>query len=119
MTKDKRVKACPTLTCKRYKKEYKYKATDNYCTICGAKLVYVCEKCFEQIEDEGTEKKRCEKCEAERQERRDAIKVKADKVKKVAVAGAAVLPSVVEVVNNPIAKTVVKKGASFITKKKM
>ena len=49
--KDKRIKGCPDPGCERHVEHYKYKAGDQFCTLCGARLVYVCAKCFEEIED--------------------------------------------------------------------
>ena len=60
--KDKRIKGCPDPDCARHNEHYKYKPDDRFCTLCGSQLVFVCAKCFEEIED--TEDKRgfCEGC---------------------------------------------------------
>lgn len=60
--KDKRIKGCPDPDCARHNEHYKYKPTDLYCTLCGSQLVYVCAKCFEEIEDTEDQRRFCENC---------------------------------------------------------
>ena len=64
MIKDKRVKACPNADCDRSKEKYRYKATDQYCTICGTELIFVCAKCFKKISSDDPNHVRCALCEA-------------------------------------------------------
>lgn len=118
MAKDKRIKGCPNLICKRYKKEHKYKVTDNYCTICGTELVYVCAECFEKIEDEGPEKRLCATCEAKHTERKEAVKKGTDKVKNMAKAGVTAVPKAVEFAVSPSGKKLIESGAKILLKKK-
>lgn len=73
MAKDKRVKGCPNLNCERHTKQYKYKATDKYCTICGETLILVCERCHCEIGDEGIEHKLCDRCEAIIADRKEKV----------------------------------------------
>lgn len=87
MAKDKRVKGCYNLACKNYRKEVKFKATDNYCPNCGAELVYVCSGCFEKIEDMGLEVKLCKTCEEKKAAKKEAVKAGVDKVKGFAEKG--------------------------------
>lgn len=60
--KDKRTKGCPEPGCARHNEHYKYKPDDMFCTLCGSQLVYVCAKCFKEIEDTGDQRRYCEEC---------------------------------------------------------
>ena len=60
--KDKRIKGCPDPGCARHNEHYKYKPTDQFCTLCGSQLVYVCAKCFKEIEDTEDRRRYCEDC---------------------------------------------------------
>ena len=62
--KDKRIKGCPEPGCARHDEHYKYKPTDQFCTLCGAQLVYVCAKCFKEIEDTEDQRRYCEDCKS-------------------------------------------------------
>ena len=119
MAKDKRIKGCYNLECKRYRKEHKYEVTDNFCTICGTPLVFVCAECFEKIEDQGAEHRLCEVCEAKHQERREAMNQRVGKVKEAAVIGVKIVPNAIEFVQKESVKKIVKKGANIIIKKKL
>lgn len=72
--KDKRVKGCPNESCEMHKEEFKYANDDNYCVKCGTKLIYVCAKCFGEIEDNDEKRKICYRCEAEAKERSNKVK---------------------------------------------
>ena len=65
--KDKRIKGCPDPGCERHVEHYKYKADDHFCTLCGARLVYVCAKCFEEIEDSEDQRRYCYNCKPEKE----------------------------------------------------
>lgn len=65
--KDKRIKGCPDPGCERHVEHYKYKADDQFCTQCGARLVYVCAKCFEEIEDSEDQRRYCYNCKPEKE----------------------------------------------------
>lgn len=117
MSKDKRVKGCHNLTCKNYRKEVKFKITDNYCTLCGTELVYVCADCFEKIEEMGPGKRFCKKCEDDHNAKKEKIKAGVDKAKDLAGKGAALAPTVVKMAKDPKVKSVGKKVASLIIKK--
>ena len=60
--KDKRIKGCPDPGCARHNEHYKYKPTDQFCTLCGSQLVYVCAKCFKEMEDTEDRRRYCEDC---------------------------------------------------------
>lgn len=117
MAKDKRVKGCYNLTCKNYRKEVKFKVTDNYCTNCGRELVYVCADCFEKIEDMGPEVKYCKECEEKRTAKKEKVKAGVDKAKVIAGKGVELAPMAIGLVKNPKAKNLLKARTSFIKKK--
>lgn len=48
---------------------------------CGSRLIFVCEKCFAEIEDIDHSHKKCKRCEAEATEKKEKAK---DTVKNVA-----------------------------------
>ncbi len=85
MVIDRRKKGCPNPDCDCNKRKVKYNPDNEFCPKCGFKLVYVCVKCYKEIEDRGPEHRICDLCEAEKAERNE---VAVDKVK--AVAGKAV-----------------------------
>ena len=85
MAIDKRKKGCPNESCERHQKKIMLKATEEYCPKCGTKLIYVCSKCFREIEDIDPKHRICSLCEAEGQEKKDAAADKAKKVGKGAI----------------------------------
>jgi len=95
MAKDRRTKGCPNETCPMHKEKKKQSAEYEYCPKCGSRLIYVCEKCFAEIEDIDYSHKKCKRCEAEAVEKKekakDAVKNAAGKAGAagVAVVGAA------------------------------
>ena len=118
MLKDKRVKGCYNLTCKNYRKEVKFKVTDNYCPNCGKELVFVCADCFEKIEDMGPEVKLCKECEAKKAAKKEKIKAGVDTAKKIAGKGIELAPAAIGLVKNPKAKNSLKAGTNLLKKKK-
>lgn len=84
---DRRIKGCPNEACECHMKK-KYKADDQYCTKCGEPLIFVCAKCFCEIEDLGHKHIICKACEAKNQERKEHIKniVKTKGAKAIGVA---------------------------------
>lgn len=118
MLKDKRVKGCYNLTCKNYRKEVKFKVTDNYCPNCGKELVFVCADCFEKIEDMGPEVKLCKECEAKKAAKKEKIKAGVDTAKKIAGKGIELAPAAIGLVKNPKAKNALKAGTNLLKKKK-
>lgn len=113
MVKDKRVKGCYNLTCKNYRKEVKFKATDNFCANCGAELVYVCADCFEKIEDMGLEVRLCKECEEKRAAKKEAVKAGVDKAKELAEKGAKFAPAALSFAKDP---KVIATGKKVVTK---
>ena len=118
MSKDKRVKGCYNLTCKNYRKEVKFKPTDNFCPNCGKELVYVCADCFEKIEDMGLEVKRCRDCEAKHAAKKEKLKAGVDTAKKIAGKGVELAPAAIGLVKSPKAKDLLKVGTDLLKKKK-
>lgn len=118
MSKDKRVKGCYNLTCKNYRKEVKFKVTDNFCPNCGKELVYVCADCFEKIEDMGPEVRLCKECEDKHTVKKEKLKAGVDKAKDLAGKGVKAAPAVISFAKDPKVINVVKKGASVLKKKK-
>lgn len=49
-----KVKGCNNEKCIAHKTKITYKTTDEYCSKCGNKLVYVCKKCYKPV-DKGQE----------------------------------------------------------------
>lgn len=94
MDKDRRVKGCTNASCERNIKKHKYKASDNYCTLCGSNLVFVCSGCFSKIEDNGPHHKFCKRCEEIREERKEKVKDFGQKAKELAPKAALVVPVV-------------------------
>ena len=79
MAADKRKKGCPNEECERHQKKIKLKATEEYCPKCGAKLIFVCAKCFREIEDLDPKHRICKLCEAKKDEKRAEVVNKAKK----------------------------------------
>lgn len=68
-----KIKGCVNKQCEAYKKKITYKKTEDYCSKCGGRLVYVCKKCYKPI---GEKDKLCVRHQAEQ----DDKKVKRRKV---------------------------------------
>lgn len=92
MAKDRRVKGCPNEACPMHNEKKKQPAENEYCPKCGSRLIFVCEKCFAEIEDIDYSHRKCKRCEAESLEKKEKAK---DTVKnaagKVGTAGVAVV----------------------------
>ena len=78
---DNRKKGCPNTECQMNSKKKQFNTDTNYCPTCGTKLIFVCKKCFSEIEDIGSKHKLCSLCEAEIEEKK---KNAADKAKDIA-----------------------------------
>lgn len=101
MAKDNRKKGCPNASCERNQKKIKLSATEQFCPKCGAKLVYVCTKCFREIEDIDLKHKICKLCEAESSDKKQKI---GDMAKKAGGAAVGVVTPVVIGVAQKLAK---------------
>lgn len=74
MPKDKRKKGCPNKNCEMHANGEFQTVENDFCPKCGAELVFVCSKCFTEIEDKGIKHHKCEHCKLEAQEKREKIK---------------------------------------------
>ena len=70
MATDRRIKGCPNEECSFHRNKIKQKAEVDYCPKCGSQLIYVCAKCFSQIEDIDSKHRICSLCEAKAEEKK-------------------------------------------------
>ena len=70
---DRRKKGCPNENCEMHKKKKMQTLENDYCPKCGTKLVYVCMKCFKQIEDNGPKHRICSLCDAKEEEKKQKM----------------------------------------------
>lgn len=89
MTIDRRKKGCPNPECSQRIKKKFFGLDDRFCPKCGEKLIYVCVKCYSQIEDIGPKHRICKKCEIEKQEKKEDKKNNAKKTAEAAGVAAA------------------------------
>ena len=113
MAIDKRKKGCPNESCERHQKKIMLKATEEYCPKCGTKLIYVCSKCFREIEDIDSKHRICSLCEAEGQEKKDAA---AGKAKNAGKAVVGVVAPVIIAAGGKIVKDLQKDSTKKIVK---
>lgn len=73
MSTDLRKKGCPNEECERHQRKVMLPATEEYCPKCGTPLIYVCARCFKEIEDTDPSHRICSLCEAQIQERNARI----------------------------------------------
>ena len=116
---DKRVKGCPNESCECRLKKIKYKATVDHCPKCGSRLIYVCPKCFSEIEDIDSSHRICKLCEAKNQETKDkAVGFAKNAAKKVGAGalaiGVAVGSGIAHNVGKDIKKDVIKHGTEIV-----
>lgn len=115
--KDKRAKGCPTENCVMHTEKVKQSTDNVFCPKCGAKLVYVCKKCFRQIEDIDPKHQICKLCEAKAEEKHRERKEKAKAVgARAAVIGAGIGAGIVNKVGKDFEKEVINKGAKVVDK---
>ncbi len=105
---DKRKKGCPNEECSQHYKKIKMKSEYMYCPICGSELVYVCSKCFDEIEDSGPKHKICKRCEIEAKEKRDKV------VANVKGAGITIATGVGKALLTDAKKSTVKQSAELV-----
>lgn len=91
---DMRSKGCPNVNCDNHMKKKKFSTSIKYCPKCGAETIFVCSKCFNEIQDLGSSHRLCEYCEADKKAKLakfgDAAKNVAEKVAGVGIAAAGV-----------------------------
>ena len=110
---DNRKKGCPNEACEAHKKEIKWKAEESFCSKCGTKLVFVCAKCFKEIEDIDEKHKLCARCEQERNDNMQKIK---EGAKNAGKAVAAVGGAIAVKAGKDIGKAAVNKGTKIVEK---
>ena len=115
----KRKKGCYNLECQRYRKEYRYDEEENYCSICGSKLVYVCAKCYEKIAEDSTSHL-CKKHEddylAKQEKMQKGVQNVQEAAKKGAGAVAAAAPVAVNLFENKKLQKYAKKAVKLVKK---
>ena len=112
---DKRSKGCPNIICEQHKKKVKYKADNDFCPKCGTRLIYVCAKCFKEIEDIDEKHRICRSCDADVLEKKEKVK---DGVLKAGKAAASLAGTVAVGVAANLkkdgTKAVIKAGTKFV-----
>lgn len=115
--KDKRAKGCPTENCVMHTEKVKQSADNDFCPKCGAKLVYVCKKCFRQIEDIDPKHQICELCEAKAEEKHREWKEQANGIVTAAAAvGTAIAAGFVNGLKKEAINKGVKEGVKVVDK---
>ena len=113
MATDKRAKGCPNPSCENHIKKVKIKASDDFCPKCGEPLIFVCKKCFCEIQDLGMEHTKCTHCMEEAQAKKEQrIEMAKDYGKKAAVA----VGGVIVAVGGTVGKAVLNKSTNEIAK---
>lgn len=112
MKADKRKKGCPNDDCIEHGRRTYQKVEVNYCPECGTRLVYVCQKCFSEMEDKKNPNQCiCDSCEAEKAAKKEKLK---DDAKKAALkVGAFGKEVAVDALKDGRANTALKLGLKF------
>lgn len=117
MSKDKRLKGCPNEKCVMHIDKKKLNADNDFCSKCGTKLIYVCTKCFTEIEDLGEDHRKCKRCEAEADAKKEKAKDTAKKAaSKVGTAGIAVGTTIVAAMEKEGLKQATSTGTKIVKK---
>lgn len=116
---DLRKKGCPNPKCPMHKKKVRQSVDVDYCPKCGTKLVFVCTRCFKEIEDKGPGHKICLHCQADADEKKakaiGQVKDVAGKaVQAVGVVAAGAAVKVAHEQGDKIANMVVKNGSKVL-----
>lgn len=112
---DKRKKGCPNMECEAHKNKVKRNADDSFCPKCGSSLVFVCAKCFDEIEDLGESHRICLGCEAEAESKKEKAKDMAKNFGKGAFeAGAVVLAAAKKEAVKEVAKGAAKVAGKVV-----
>lgn len=115
MAKDRRVKGCPNETCPMHKEKKRQSVENDYCPKCGSRLIFVCEKCFAEIEDIDYSHKKCKRCEAEAAEKKEKTKdTLKSAVGKFSTAGVVVVGAAVKGMQKESIKQVSAAGSKFV-----
>ena len=117
MSKDRRTKGCSNEKCVMHLDKKKLDADNEFCPKCGTRLIYVCAKCFTEIEDLGISHRKCKRCEAEVEERKEKVKDTAKKaVGKLGATGVAVGGAVVAGIQKEGVKQAATVGGKVVKK---
>lgn len=117
MSKDRRSKGCPNEKCAMHVDKKKLTSDNNFCPKCGAALIYVCSKCFTEIEDLGESHRICKLCAAEIEARKEKAKETVKNVAaKVGATGVAVVTTVVAAAEKEGLKRAADVGAEAVKK---
>ena len=112
--KDKRSKGCPNEACEMHRDRVKQSPEMNYCPKCGETLIFVCNKCFCEIEDISPDHKICASCEAIQAQKKNERIEKMKKAGKTAGTGVIALGTAVIAKASPqLQKAVIDKGAKI------
>lgn len=114
MQKDKRKKGCPNEACELHKKQVKQGVEVDYCPKCGTKTIFVCEKCFCEIQDIDEKHIICDRCEAERKQKLEETK---EKGKEIAAKGGKVIIGFVGPIIVGVGNGIKKEGVKQAVKK--
>ena len=114
MQKDKRTKGCPNEACELHKKQVKQGVEVDYCPKCGTKTIFVCEKCFCEIQDIDEKHIICDRCEAERKQKLEETK---EKGKEIAAKGGKVIIGFVGPIIVGVGNGIKKEGVKQAVKK--
>jgi predicted RNA-binding Zn-ribbon protein involved in translation (DUF1610 family) len=119
MLYDRRVKGCPNENCEMCRKKVKQKPSNDYCPKCGTRLIFVCKKCFKEIQNIDEKHYICDRCGAAiRQKKSAALEIAKNglgKAKKVAVdAAVPVIIGVAAKVEKDMQKGTIDKGVKLV-----
>ena len=109
---DRRKKGCPNEHCIQHINKVKNNAEFDYCPKCGSKLIFVCAKCFSEIEDIDLRHRICVRCKAEADEKRAQAIEKGKDIDKKSVAAPVIAIGAGIVAN--VQKDAIKKGAQVV-----
>ena len=112
MMNDRRKKGCPNEHCVQHINKVKHESEIDYCPKCGTKLIFVCAKCFSEIEDIDTKHRIWLRCKTEAEEKRAQTIGKGKDIAEKYVAGP--LLTVVTGVVVTVQKDAIKKGATVV-----
>ncbi len=113
MANDRRIKGCPNDSCELHINKVRQKPFYDYCPKCGTKLIFVCQKCFNEIEDIDETHKICRLCEVNAIQKRTK---EIEKVKKVGATAGKTVAGVVAPIAVGIAGKVIKDGQNVAIK---
>lgn len=114
MSNDRRSKGCSNENCEMHINKVMQKSFYDYCPKCGTKLIFVCAKCFKEIENIDEKHKICNLCAAEAEDKRAE---RIEKIKKAGTAAGKAVAGVAAPVVAGIVGKVVKDGQNGAIKR--